>query len=244
MDKNEEITEEGSFMASLPLEPQVAKMVVDSRNSGCVKDITTIAAFLSGKNVFLRPDGQKTIADEVHEKFKVRQSDPETLLKVWEEYEKHRGEEEWPQRNYLNEAVLSEVGQVREQLFEILQENGVDLSEGHNSRIIAKHITAGFSTNIMRKDHDSYHPLSKATWTAEIHPSSVLKDKHATLPQHIVATDIFTHGDHTYAGTCLSLTPDEVRKYIPTETVIFDAKAKREKRRRHSQNRKGGKRRS
>lgn len=49
-------------MAEFPLSPMFAKMLLESGNFGCSKEIITIAAMMQIQNVFVVPSNQKKAA--------------------------------------------------------------------------------------------------------------------------------------------------------------------------------------
>lgn len=52
----------GVRMAEFPLSPMFAKMLLESGNFGCSKEIVTIAAMMQIQNVFVVPPNQKKAA--------------------------------------------------------------------------------------------------------------------------------------------------------------------------------------
>ena len=49
-------------MAEFPLSPMFAKMLLESGNFGCSKEIVTIAAMMQIQNIFVVPPNQKKAA--------------------------------------------------------------------------------------------------------------------------------------------------------------------------------------
>lgn len=52
----------GVRMAEFPLSPMFAKMLLESGNFGCSKEIVTIAAMMQIQNIFVVPPNQKKAA--------------------------------------------------------------------------------------------------------------------------------------------------------------------------------------
>ncbi|MFN7088773.1 MAG: helicase-related protein, partial [Candidatus Paceibacteria bacterium] len=129
LDDNEDITDIGEAMAELPLEPHIARMVIEAEKYNCVEAICTIASFLGGRSVFIRPKGKESEADVAHRHFRVPESDFLTLLRVWEEYEANDFSDSWARNNFLHSKMLAEVRQVRYQLFRVLRRNGIHASK-------------------------------------------------------------------------------------------------------------------
>ncbi len=55
LDDDGHLTAEGDKMSELPLEPQLAKVLLSSEKYNCVDHILTIVSCLNSPNVFLRP---------------------------------------------------------------------------------------------------------------------------------------------------------------------------------------------
>ena len=55
LDDEGELTELGEKMAEFPLEPQLSKVLLSSKEYNCVEEQTIIVAMLSVPNIFLRP---------------------------------------------------------------------------------------------------------------------------------------------------------------------------------------------
>jgi pre-mRNA-splicing factor ATP-dependent RNA helicase DHX15/PRP43 len=58
------LTELGSKMAELPLEPELAKVLITSTKFNCVNEILTITALLTVPQIFLRPKENTRDADD------------------------------------------------------------------------------------------------------------------------------------------------------------------------------------
>lgn len=52
----------GVRMAEFPLSPMFAKMLLESGNFGCSKEIVTMAAMMQIQNIFVVPPNQKKVA--------------------------------------------------------------------------------------------------------------------------------------------------------------------------------------
>jgi len=227
LDENEKITKIGEIMADLPLEPHTARMVVEAEKYKCVETICTIAAFLGGRSVFVRPKGKESEADAAHRHFKAPGSDFLTLLNVWKEYEANHYNDKWARDNFLNSKVLEEVKQIRYQLFRALRRNGIRASESQDVQAIGKSIASGLIENLMEK---------RSTWSYEyrrvkdnqnnffIHPSSVTFDLKPSL---FVSADI-VESKKKYARTIQEVEPEWLIEIAPQlireelEQVYYD----------------------
>jgi HrpA-like RNA helicase len=190
LDENERITKIGEIMADLPLEPHIARMVVEAEKYNCVREICTIASFLGGRSVFVRPQGKESKADKAHERFKVPGSDFLTLLKVWEEYEQNHYNDDWARNNFLNPKVLEEVRQIRYQLFRILKEHNIPVVSSKDPEVIAKSVAAGLIESLMElQTHHAYRRVKDSEIGFFIHRSSVTFGSDSK-PEFLVAAEV------------------------------------------------------
>jgi HrpA-like RNA helicase len=111
-------------MARLPLEPKIARMVLEAQKHSCIREVVTVAAFLSVNHIFVRSKEHQNEADSAHAQFKSTLSDALTFLKIWDEYESSEYSPSWCYENFLNGRTLFEIRKIREQLFSLLAREG------------------------------------------------------------------------------------------------------------------------
>jgi ATP-dependent helicase HrpA len=74
----------GRQLAQLPLDPRLARMVLEARANGCVREVMVIAAALSIQDPRERPMDKKQAADEKHRRFADKESDFLAFVKLWD----------------------------------------------------------------------------------------------------------------------------------------------------------------
>jgi HrpA-like RNA helicase len=208
LDEQEKLTALGKEMADLPLTPELARMVLEAKEFGCVKSVCTIAALLSVKSVFVRPKNKEADADLEHEKFKNPGSDFLTMLKVWEKWVDVGFNVGWARENFLNFRGLQEAKEVRAQLMEIIGQRDIASVNGNdrNEEQISKSISAGLIHKIAKHvdRRSGYEPLVALARSSEnfhIHPSSAVFE---TEPEYVIGSDIVST-KKTYARSCQTL---------------------------------------
>jgi len=212
LNDKEEITEIGRLMAELPLEPRIAKMVIEAERYNCVEAICTIAAFLGGRSVFVRPKGKEMEADPAHRVFKISGSDFLSLLKVWQEYEVNKYNSAWAHKNFLSSKVLAEVQQIRYQLFRALRRNGIRVSQPPEPEAIGKSITASYLDNLLIYEGDNCYRRVKDNLTdIYLHPSSV---NFSEKPLLLVAAEI-VRTNRIYARLTQVVKPEWLYEIAP-----------------------------
>ncbi|KAF4077859.1 hypothetical protein AMELA_G00192850 [Ameiurus melas] len=165
----------GVHMAEFPLSPMFAKMLLESGNFGCSKEIITIAAMMQIQNVFVAPSNQKKAAAREHRKFAVAEGDHLTMLNVYEAFVKHQKSSQWCQEHFLNYKGLLRAVTVREQLRRLLNKFKVPRtsSEG-DPDVILRCIVSGFFANAARLHHSGSYRTLRDDRELHIHPNSVL----------------------------------------------------------------------
>ncbi|XP_047663327.1 probable ATP-dependent RNA helicase DHX35 [Tachysurus fulvidraco] len=165
----------GVRMAEFPLSPMFAKMLLESGNFGCSKEIISIAAMMQIQNVFVVPSNQKKASAREHRKFAVAEGDHLTMLNVYEAFVKHQKSSQWCQEHFLNYKGLLRAMTVREQLRRLLNKFKVPRtsSEG-DPDVILRCIVSGFFANAARLHHSGSYRTLRDDRELHIHPNSVL----------------------------------------------------------------------
>ncbi|WP_433203501.1 ATP-dependent RNA helicase HrpA [Nocardia sp. CA-107356] len=78
------LTPTGREMAQLPVDPRMARMLVEAHRNGCLADALIIVAALSIQDVRERPADHQQAADTKHARFVVEGSDFLAYLRLWE----------------------------------------------------------------------------------------------------------------------------------------------------------------
>ncbi|HVI17609.1 MAG TPA: ATP-dependent RNA helicase HrpA, partial [Gaiellales bacterium] len=73
----------GRRLARLPIDPRLARMVLEAERRGCVREVIVIAAALSLQDPRERPAELQAQADQQHARFKAEGSDFLTWLNLW-----------------------------------------------------------------------------------------------------------------------------------------------------------------
>jgi ATP-dependent helicase HrpA len=77
------LTKVGRRLARLPIDPRLARMVLEAERRGCVREVIVIAAALSLQDPRERPAEFQAQADQQHARFKAEGSDFLTWLNLW-----------------------------------------------------------------------------------------------------------------------------------------------------------------
>ncbi|GAA4576294.1 ATP-dependent RNA helicase HrpA [Planotetraspora kaengkrachanensis] len=77
------LTPLGRKLAQLPVDPRLARMVLEAEGNGCAREVMIIAAALSIQDPRERPADKQQAADEKHRRFADKESDFLTYLNLW-----------------------------------------------------------------------------------------------------------------------------------------------------------------
>ncbi|KAF4586654.1 DEAH-box ATP-dependent RNA helicase prp43 [Pleurotus pulmonarius] len=180
IDDNGDLTPLGSKIAELPLDPQLAKLLIVSPEFKCSNEILTIVSMLSVPNIWVRPADQKNQADAAKALFTVPDGDHLTLLNVYVQYVLNKSNEDWPRTNFVSGRALAEAERVRAQLqrlmkrFELELISMTDEKELHQS--IRQALVCGFFMQVAHREGEKGCYLTvKDNQVVTLHPSSGLK---------------------------------------------------------------------
>ncbi|MEV0893014.1 ATP-dependent RNA helicase HrpA [Promicromonospora sp. NPDC050262] len=79
-----QLTEVGRTLAQLPMDPRLARMVIEGSRHGVAREVAIVAAALSIQDPRERPAEQRAQADQLHARFADPRSDFLTYLNLWE----------------------------------------------------------------------------------------------------------------------------------------------------------------
>lgn len=123
LDSAYKLTPLGRLMASFPLEPSLAKVLITAAKLGCCTDTLKIVAILSNtqhQSVFRRTNRTLTEFRSAKKVFDQPEGDHLTLLKVYDQWIENACSEEWCQKNFLQYISLAEAKDITEQLTDIM----------------------------------------------------------------------------------------------------------------------------
>jgi ATP-dependent helicase HrpA len=90
--KNDHLTETGRQLARLPVDPRIARMIIESGRQGCAREVLIIAAALSIQDPRERPADNQQAADTAHRRFAQPESDFMAFVALWDYLSEQKGE--------------------------------------------------------------------------------------------------------------------------------------------------------
>ncbi|WP_225099834.1 ATP-dependent RNA helicase HrpA [Streptomyces sp. CoH27] len=134
-DPRKRLTDTGRKLAQLPVDPRLARMVLEADKNGCVREVMVIAAALSIQDPRERPADKQTQADQQHARFKDETSDFLAYLNLWRyvrEQQRERGSSSFRRmckQEYLNFLRIREWQDIYLQLRTVAKQMGIHLAE-------------------------------------------------------------------------------------------------------------------
>jgi len=197
LDETRRLTESGRHLAKLPLDPRMAKMVLEGQKNGVLAEVLIIAAAISIQDPRDMNESNRQAANQAHKVFEDPRSDFLFFLNLWRFYEDKRRHlsqnklrklcktnflsymrmKEWHDLFFQLEMSLKRIGTKVGELHlyeEVTQGKNVTerLSDTH-SMAVHRSLMAGLLGNIaMRDDENTY--LGARNTKLFIHPSSVM----------------------------------------------------------------------
>ncbi len=91
-DPRKRLTPLGRKLAQVPVDPRLARMVLEADANGCAREVTVIVAALSIQDPRERPADRQQAADEAHRRFADETSDFLSYLRLWEHVKEQQQE--------------------------------------------------------------------------------------------------------------------------------------------------------
>lgn len=186
LDDEGTITPLGHRMSEMPLEPQLAKMLLSSPDYNCSHEMLSIVSLLAGPSPFLRPREAARAADEAKAQFAHTDGDHLTLLNAYHAYKEAGDNKDWCYDNFINYRTMQSADSVRKQLERQMQRMGLpivagDFSSNDYYHNIRKCLATGLFMQMAHLQRQGHYLTAKDHQVVAIHPSSVLDGKPAWI---------------------------------------------------------------
>ncbi|KAF9361515.1 putative ATP-dependent RNA helicase dhr2 [Mortierella sp. NVP85] len=192
LDDDGKLTETGKKMASFPVDPPYAKVLLQSEKMECTKEAIEIISLLTVDTIFSAPSSKREEANEARQKFLSLDGDHLTYLNTLYAYESVKGDRDWCRENFINSRHMRHVLDVRKQLIQFCTRAGIDPSKscGYDLEVVLKCFLAGFFQNTALLQPDGTYKSIIGGQTVSIHPSSSLfgRRREAIMYNELVFT--------------------------------------------------------
>jgi ATP-dependent helicase HrpA len=158
-DPKKRLTPLGRKLAQLPVDPRLARMVLEADRNGCVREVMVIAAALSIQDPRERPAEKQAQADQMHARFKDETSDFLAFLNLWRyirEQQKALSSSAFRRMcksEYLNYLRIREWQDIYSQLRTVAKQMGLHLNEDDaGDQQVHVSLLAGLLSHVGMKD--------------------------------------------------------------------------------------------
>ena len=184
VDKGYRLTDIGRQLAQLPVDPRLARMVIEARKYGAVRETMVIVSALSIQDPRERPLDKQQASDEKHRRFHDKQSDFLAFLNLWD-YLKQQQEElsnaqfrKMCRQDFLNYLRIREWQDLYTQLRQVVKEQGFAInSAAADFRSIHVSLLAGLLSHVGQKDAEKHEFTGARNARFTIFPGSGLFKK-------------------------------------------------------------------
>ncbi|QTF08483.1 ATP-dependent RNA helicase HrpA [Brenneria izadpanahii] len=178
------LTPLGRQLAQLPTDPRLARMVLEARRTGCVREVMVITAALSIQDPRERPLDKKQASDEKHRRFADKESDFMAFVNLWNylrEQQKALSSSQFRRlcrNDFLNYLRVREWQDIYTQLRQVVKEQGLPInSEPADYRSIHCALLTGLLSHVGQKDIDKQEFSGARNTRFAIFPGSGLFKK-------------------------------------------------------------------
>ncbi|MFA6110737.1 MAG: ATP-dependent RNA helicase HrpA [Candidatus Latescibacterota bacterium] len=159
LDADHRLTRLGRELARLPIAPTDARMILQARQEGALRELLVIAAALGIQDPRERPLEQQDEADQMHRQFAHPESDFLALLKIWNAYHDQleaigtqSGMRKFCRAHFLSFIRMREWRDIHAQLQQLVEEFGGFTLNDEPAEYAAVHrsVLSGLLSNIAR----------------------------------------------------------------------------------------------
>ncbi|MDN8619201.1 ATP-dependent RNA helicase HrpA [Corynebacterium kefirresidentii] len=189
------LTATGRDLARIPLDPRMARMLIEANTNGCLDDVMVIVAAMTIQDVRERPLDFQAQADQAHARFKDKSSDFLSMLKLWDYIKQTRNEQSGNKfrkrmkQEFLHYMRIREWFDLVRQLKDVAKQLGWTYQEGTERRADDIHMSllSGLLSNIGARDGNSKEFQGARNTRFLVFPGSALAKKP---PEFLMAAEL------------------------------------------------------
>ncbi|MCI4065283.1 ATP-dependent RNA helicase HrpA [Micromonospora sp. R77] len=201
-DPAKRLTALGRRLAQLPVDPRLARMVLEGERNGCATEVVVIAAALSIQDPRERPADKQAQADQAHARFADKESDFVSFLNLWRYLREQQRElsssafRRMCKAEYLNYLRVREWQDIVSQLRQVLRtpDKGdgrrgpaADLPEEIDTPKVHQSLLPGLLSHVGLKDAQKHEYLGARGAKFGLFPGSALFKKP---PRWVMAAEL------------------------------------------------------
>lgn len=215
------LTPMGRQLAQLPVDPRLARMVVEAGRQDCVAEVMVVAAALSIQDPRERPSDKQQSADEKHARFTDKESDFFSYLNLWRYLREKQRELSGNQFRRLCRAEFLNYLRVREwqdiyaQLRQVARSLGLEIAEDDekvpDGQRFHTALLAGLLSHVGLKDVDKREYLGARGAKFALFPGSALFKKQ---PRWVMSAEL-VETSRLWARVNARIEPEWAEKLAP-----------------------------
>ncbi|MEP4078590.1 ATP-dependent RNA helicase HrpA [Haloferula sp.] len=129
LDKDRQLTERGWAMSRMPVDPRLARMLMEANEEGVLAEVLPVVSGLESNDPKERPAEKAKEADKAHQKWKDVESDFRGMLALWLDLQEFRKGKRWQgnqlrkfcRQHFLNYRRVTEWANVHDELRDLLK---------------------------------------------------------------------------------------------------------------------------
>ncbi|PWA36213.1 RNA helicase family protein [Artemisia annua] len=219
IDENGTITNIGKTMAELPLEPSLARTLIEANKYDCLPQALTVAAMLSVEGTLLPGRSKHTDKKRKQPPSELPDGsgwgDHIQLLQIYELWDQTDYSTDWVKDNNLQVRGMLFVKNVRKQLCQIMQKfakGSLDVRRKERRRDrqndyknLRKSLCVGYASQLAERmiRHNGYRTVGFKSQLVQVHPSSVLRtDDEGVYPNYVVYHELISTSHPYMRNVC------------------------------------------
>nr|WP_249713982.1 ATP-dependent RNA helicase HrpA [Micromonospora sp. NBRC 107566] len=212
-DPRKRLTPVGRQLAQLPIDPRLARMVLEADRNGCLREVIVIAAALSIQDPRERPVDKRPQADQKHARFADKESDFLTFLNLWNHLREQQRElsssafRRMCRADFLNYLRIREWQDLVSQLRQVARSLNLTLNDTDpEPQRVHLSLLAGLLSHIGVKDVEGKEYIGARNAKFGVFPGSALFRKQ---PRWVMAAEL-VETTRLWARVCARIEPEWV----------------------------------
>ncbi|MGN6523816.1 MAG: ATP-dependent RNA helicase HrpA, partial [Actinomycetes bacterium] len=205
------LTPVGEQLAAMPVDPRLARMVVEADRLGCLREVIVITSALSIQDPRERPVELRAAADQKHARFRDKESDFVTYVALWDWLQEQQRELSGNQfrklcrSDYLNYLRIREWQDLYSQLRQVCRQLGFSLNDSPAGPAqLHQALLAGLLSHVGMKDAERPDYLGARGARFAVFPGSVL---HKKTPRYVMAAEL-VETSRLWGRVCARIEPE------------------------------------
>lgn len=227
IDQNCKLTLTGEKMAEMPVDPRLARCLLNSFDNNCSEEMLTIAAMCVVESPFITikskaKDANQRLLECKGELF-AQSGDHLTLLNIYNEFIQHNCDSSWCDSMCLQHRILVRAKEIRQYLEKMIRKylcKGETVSScGNDTVAIRKCIVSGYFANAAQLGSDGNYWTLKGRRVVTLHPNSVYFN-FGIPPEWVIFNDVV----HSKTAQIREVTKIEARWLVEMAHHYYELK--------------------